>query len=349
MKNIFYALLTLALLGINQNTEAQPTKNQSKSLFSTSPASQSKAQVFFYKFTASTGTYQNLSNPISLNNNTVWDDPSYSVALPFNFELFGESIDSLSFGFFLGASLIARPTDTSGGMFPIVAPLETDLIDRGDTTGISQSPLSYKLDGTAPNHILKIEWQNCGSYDELDSLGTLNDYVNYQLWLYQGSNKVEFHYGPSSVQTPQTFYYINDGPIIGMAMLDYFNDTLSDAHFLQGMPGAPTLVDQDTNFTGTPTNGTIYSFEEATVSLQTPIGNSKLALYPNPAGDYLNITTGSEMETVEYQILNSSGQALLSGKLDGDRLDLSSLPAGWYFLRLQSGSAVQTQAFVLKR
>ena len=349
MKKILYTLLTLAVLGINQNMEAQSSKDKTSSLFSTAQATKSKAQVFFYKFTASTGTYQNLSNPISLNNNMVWDDPFYTVGLPFNFEMFDEAIDSVSFGFSFGGSLIAIPSDTTKGIYPIIAPLEADLIDRGDTTGISQSPLSYKVDGTAPNQILKMEWQNCGSYDEMDSLGTLNDYVNFQLWIHESSHKMEFRYGPSSVQTPEAFYYINNGPIIGLASYDFFNDTLMDMHFLQGTPGTPTLVDNDTNFTGTPADGTIYTFEEVTVSLESRIGTSNLSLYPNPAGDYLDIKAGQDLHDVEYQIINSGGQSLLNGTLEQHRIDLSSLPAGWYFIKLKNGSAVQTQAFAIKR
>jgi parallel beta-helix repeat protein len=59
--------------------------------------------------------------------------------------------------------------------------------------------------------------------------------------------------------------------------------------------------------------------------------NNKLKIYPNPVSDVLTIE--SNVERSDFQIVNLLGQQVLTGKAT-QRLDVSALPKGAYFLRI---------------
>jgi hypothetical protein len=66
------------------------------------------------------------------------------------------------------------------------------------------------------------------------------------------------------------------------------------------------------------------------------------AIYPNPTTDGVVLPTS--LGPVRYRVLNSLGQALASGQAaGGDRLDLSHLPKGAFFLELTDASGRHTQ------
>ena len=57
--------------------------------------------------------------------------------------------------------------------------------------------------------------------------------------------------------------------------------------------------------------------------------------FPNPAGDYLQIP--SDGQVVPFEIRDVNGKLLSSGNTSGDRVNVSHLPAGCYFLVLPKG------------
>jgi hypothetical protein len=63
----------------------------------------------------------------------------------------------------------------------LIIPFGSSLIDRGFGSGNSQSPLSYQVTGNSGDQIFKIQWENAGFLNEYDALGTLNDYINFQI------------------------------------------------------------------------------------------------------------------------------------------------------------------------
>ena len=70
-----------------------------------------------------------------------------------------------------------------------------------------------------------------------------------------------------------------------------------------------------------------------TTSVETFAEANTLQVYPNPAGSFITIKTGKEKPSA-YALLNTLGQQVLSGILDGDEaaLDLGTIPSGMYFL-----------------
>ncbi|MDQ2794462.1 MAG: T9SS type A sorting domain-containing protein [Bacteroidota bacterium] len=70
--------------------------------------------------------------------------------------------------------------------------------------------------------------------------------------------------------------------------------------------------------------------------------NAEVAIYPNPTANAL--TLSASLGTVRYRILNGLGQAVVSGQAaGGDRLDLTTLPKGAYFLELTDTAGRHTQ------
>ena len=70
--------------------------------------------------------------------------------------------------------------------------------------------------------------------------------------------------------------------------------------------------------------------------------STMVAFYPNPSSDQLILPAG--VGTVQYRVFNALGQTLLSGKAtDNDRLDITSLPKGPFFLELHGATGHHTQ------
>ncbi|MCB0518900.1 MAG: T9SS type A sorting domain-containing protein [Saprospiraceae bacterium] len=68
-------------------------------------------------------------------------------------------------------------------------------------------------------------------------------------------------------------------------------------------------------------------------------GDGSLRIFPNPVAGTLHVHhSGAEVDF--YTIKNSSGQLLLSGGMEDGQVDLSSVPAGIYFLLLKAGHQV---------
>ncbi|MEQ8705538.1 MAG: T9SS type A sorting domain-containing protein [Phaeodactylibacter sp.] len=73
---------------------------------------------------------------------------------------------------------------------------------------------------------------------------------------------------------------------------------------------------------------------EALTSTDVFNGRTDWKLFPNPATGSLQISRSEYSGPVGYEIRAASGQLLLSGRLQqsGNRVDISSLPKGWYVL-----------------
>jgi hypothetical protein len=72
------------------------------------------------------------------------------------------------------------------------------------------------------------------------------------------------------------------------------------------------------------------------------VEKSKTSIYPNPSSNWIHIN--SEQEFSSFSIYNVSGQQVLCHNLNTDqRLDISSLSKGMYFLKLENdGQEIET-------
>ncbi|MDR1793491.1 MAG: T9SS type A sorting domain-containing protein [Bacteroidales bacterium] len=105
----------------------------------------------------------------------------------------------------------------------------------------------------------------------------------------------------------------------------------------------------------TKVDGADVSTTEAcyTVSFSNPLAVEEMALtsmsvYPNPANDILTIELA---ENANVSVFNVTGQQVLTNALSAgtNRLDVSTLAEGLYFMKIQSGSAIKTQKIQIVR
>lgn len=306
-----------------------------------------------YSFQVATSPYADLTNPISLNNGEVWVFPDYTIPIGFNFWYFHEYIDTLYF--FEESAAMLSTSNVEGGFHKLIFPFGAMLIDRGYGTQQSLSPLSYELSGEPGNRILKIEWQNVGFGFEYDAINTLNDYVNFQLWLYEASGNIELHFGPLSIIHPEFAYIDVSGPSVALIpQYDYEEDTVSSASlWLQGNPGSPVMVQtaEFISLEGSIPPNTVYHFKNLTVGgIINPLNSA--VVYPNPAKDYLTIHLSSNAISIaEISICDINGrivyQAIQNPNQSGElQVPVSELKNGVYQLVIRQGEGVTSSRFV---
>lgn len=91
--------------------------------------------------------------------------------------------------------------------------------------------------------------------------------------------------------------------------------------------------------------GTVVDIEGVTNSISEPNWATDVNFYPNPASNFLQLElNNAPVEQVE--VINTFGQVNLQVDGNTNRLDLSNLPAGTYFLRMSGREGVVTRKFI---
>ncbi len=301
------------------------------------------AQSYTFSFTTGNPYTTNLPGAISLNNGWTWDDEEYYIPIGFTFYVFDEPFDSIYISDFAKFK--------ANGDYRINA-FYADFIDRDTTNGgyyvtgipdsTSVSPISYLLDGIPGNRILKIEWINAGFIFEVINKSTLDDRVNVQLWLYEGTNDFEVHIGPNAVISPGSSYDGNEGASVGLR--SYTKDTI----MLSGAADSPFATTQYPEYiTGTPSSGVIYKFKNNLVGINQEESLTKqLNIYPNPGNGIFNVQCSMLNVQCSITIYNVLGEVVFQIPNTEYRLpitiDLSNQPGGIYFIRLQTDKEILT-------
>ncbi len=286
-----------------------------------------------YHYHQAASSYIAIHSGISLTTTSPWDDPSAEINLPFSFDLYGSPIQQLSLGEGFGAQLF---TQNQSGTSDCIALIDADLIDLGYGTKKSKSLIHYTVDGAIGARILKIEWSNVGFRSkELPKASNLKDFANYQLWLFEGTNILEVHFGPSSVQHPERSFYNKQGPFGYLIhQFDEQNQTISPLS-IQLTKNAENLQLINT----TSQLQTIGSWpKEGTVIQIRPKSGSAFSddftLFPNPTSNIAMIKDLRKETTLLY-LTDSFGKKLDVPVALG-QIDLSDQPNGLYFVHYQS-------------
>jgi hypothetical protein len=329
MKKLLTILVSIILL-VN-SVEGQTPKNH---FLRNLDGKVSQNKTMFYGLTTSTATYNNLVNPISLTEGDIWDDPTVTINLPFDFKVFNLKFNTILFDG-LGAFLVNEfSLDTT----IYILANSADLIDRGYDDEVSLSSINYIIDGNVGSRICKIEWKNVGSYDE----GTpYTMFFNLQLWLYEGSNILEWRYGPSSITDIATFYYEELGPMSGLAV-EVGSNLIAEV--IGGTIQNPQLTTNLVALEGHPANGTIYRLTPSTSQIED-FQHLNFTIYPNPVQNILNIETKQNNATVS--IYDYTGKLILSEMIsETGVIDVSNITSGIYMVKIENGGIASTQKFV---
>jgi len=316
-----------------------------------------------YIFSVSSQTYTPLSTSSTANAGAVWDGSSF-----YNFVAatgFTYLMDTCTNNYFclgdvtnLEGDSVYNTSKTYRSFFML---LDADLVDRGFISGTSVSPLKYEIDGSAGHRIFKAEVANAGFYGESVISGTLNDYVNFQVWIYEDSGTVEFRYGPSSVTKPADYFYHGSGPEFAF-FKDMDRTDNAVAYYLEGNPSSPTLKRVPISMgVGTisyntlnswPANGTVYRFGPGSTpdsaSNVDNIENAGIKVYPTICKDKITIENKTPKNTI-YTVTSATGNSTsISGEIRNniENIDLGRLAAGTYVLQLKINGKAYTKKFV---
>jgi hypothetical protein len=285
-----------------------------------------------YTFSQTTGIYADLVNPTTISGSN-WDQDNYEIPVGFNFSFDNLTVDSVI-------------VDDNGSIYftngTVLKSVDGFYADLAASPTNTPSNISYLLTGPAGDRVLKVQWKNAGFYGDTNVLA--NEYVNFQIWLYEGSNKLEVRVGPSVITSGATIFGTAGGPDVGLAL------TITQQNFsglyLQGSPAAPTVISL-TNATtfpslsAPPVDGTIYIFSRNISGVAQDLYNPAVSVYPNPTSGILNISGLPENhETATVRIFDMLGRAVLSEtlKMQGS-VDLSQLNKGAYFLEIVNGKS----------
>ena len=200
---------------------------------------------FNYAFTQNSDPYVSLSGATELFAGQNWDEEETIIGIGFSFTFLGATFDSVNVN---TDGLLAFDEQyhyvAAGNYF--------DLSKRSYANGTA-SKIQYKLEGGAGTRILKIEFDKAHVYE-----GAANDQVSFQIWLHEGSNKVSYHYGSSSITDLESTYEDNGGPTVGILKMSGNGLQLTGA--AQAATATPSTGGAQLYLTGTPTANTIYEF-----------------------------------------------------------------------------------------
>jgi len=304
---------------------------------------------FHYTFDARNEPYVPLSSgATTISGSTPWiGDSSYYLHIPFIFKI--NEVPKTVFKVF-GCQVMPASDTNSLGYVSGFLPTSLGLTDRGSGTATSQSPIRYRTDGVAPNRIFKLEYANAGIFNEGSAFGSLDDYVNFQIWVYEDTNIVELRYGSAKLSYLSAYFINSLAPHIGFFdKIEMQNGSSGTFFYLKGDPGAPTLDSEAassfdfmmTTLMSYPDSSTVYRFtpkafpngiSAAASALQTirisPTVTNGLVMLDNP-----------QHYRISYTVRTMTGAAThLHGSFEAAKqnIDLSNLASGIYFLELQA-------------
>jgi hypothetical protein len=287
-----------------------------------------------YEVTTFTADYMPIENGTIPGGVTPgWDDPFFNVNLGFDLAI-GNAVGGTLTQLSLGASFFLTGTEESAvfGYF-------NDLIDpAGEIPGVEAANITSAISGLPGNQICVIQYENAGFFSQVIE-GSDNDRVNFQVWIYESDDAIEFRFGPNTVSNPFLVYEGTAGPQIALVGdVDIDGETFGFAYGLSGDPTNPDIltdIDPEGTFSlnGTPEDGRVYRFAPSTVGV-AELSKSEFSVFPTlTTGDVL--VQKEDANNLPFHIFDMQGRMVKNGLVNnGERIDLSSLAPGTYLIRL---------------
>jgi hypothetical protein len=336
MKKTLLALLATTTIGMGMSHAQTPVKR--------------------YNATYSTGAaYAPLTNATDVGFAVDWDDTvSDAINLPFTFKYQNTPVSTVRI-------------ETYGSLF--LNDLMHEDVDMGHITGVYMDYVSagrgkvfYTTTGTAGNRIFKVEYRNVGRYN--DDNGT--DTLNFQIWLYESDNAIEYRGGYSNVSDTMFAKDANDvlvgekelifcglvsnpGDSIattgGNAFLhaaQYLNNTFyNNAVLLSDLQTPNPLIIEDLLYGAFPANGSVIRFVPVNPNSISKVDFDMASVYPNPSkdGKYSLTLKEAPQAGATLTIYDMTGKAVLNQSLNqaSTAIDLTAYANGNYFGKISNG------------
>jgi len=301
-----------------------------------------------YQFDASTAPYVELSGGLPAVTET-WDDPGYDLPIGFLFNFYGHLLSTVHQIETVAYPLLA--TDEFADTLGFFMVFGADLVDRGFADTTFQSPITYKTTGSVGHRVFTIEWKNAGFYREYFYLADNNDFVNFQMRLYEEDGTIEYHFGPSSVSHPE-IDYDSTGAFSGIVENLDLNTGLSTGQtlLLTGNPSNPTVVESYINvyLNGTIPPNTLYTFTREPSAVGDPVTLTEQPYFsPNPCNDFIGINPAGMDDIIPpMEIYNSTGMHVKTIK-QLETIETSDLPSGIYELKFQTKAGLKSERIMI--
>lgn len=287
-----------------------------------------------YVFSYSTAPYVPLTDPIVVVTNAEFDGSYRYVPIGFDFVYWGMGQTVFTFN---THGYCAFGLSPNYGFYPF----NLGLVGLGD----SQVGYVQDLSGGPGHGILKVEWKHVGFFSFPD--GT--DHVSWQVWLYEGSNAVELHFGPSAIATE---HYAGLFGSINGPQIEFIHPEAEGFYDLEGLADSPAAIympGEDLFLHGYPEQGMVYRFTPlASIGVaETRMREHTLLLYPQPAAELLRIAHADGSPIMgPYAVCDATGHVVQEGRVPPNGIDVTHLSDGCYILRTTEGALVRQQRFV---
>jgi hypothetical protein len=255
-----------------------------------------------------------------------------SIPIGFTFEIEGESFDSLM----VAESGYVR-FRSSGLDRSYISMFECQLEDFNGSP--AASPIVYYTEGLPGNQIFKCEFINKGFVNDFEK----NDFVHFQLWLYENCNDFEVRIGDPTIEMSELdlFYNNNPAPVIG-----YGNSQAAIYYELSGVYSLPQLLPAAGNsLSSVPPHGTVYNYTKCTADI-SETSSIDITIAPNPT-EGLIVISGAELSRID--IVNMQGQIIISHLVQGVEtleIDLSKFENGIYLINAYGEDSMETKKII---
>lgn len=324
---------------------------------------EAQSQVLYpYNFSSNTTAYQPLVGATTLFQGEKWDDTVAYIPIGFSFKWAYDNYSTDSIWIDTYGILHAKVDSIFIWGFPgsTISGYWADLCDLAynnpDSTVPAQSSISYQTTGNAGSRIFKVEYKNCGFYNDTSAL----DAVNFQIWLYEGSNVIEYHYGKQDIQDIELDFDAT-GPHIG---LEYKSTLTISGNMITAYSVDSNSVVSGTNtsfsnafnstpinfFTGLPNSYFMQAVPDSgQVFRYTPLFQTGLAhtdlfrntiVYPTKFDQTIYIKSDLKKYVGELLDLNGNRITRFEGN-ENSSINIPNLTSGNYLLRLTSDQSTE--------
>jgi hypothetical protein len=264
--------------------------------------------------------------------------------MPFPFYSFGQQIDS---AVMYSKGVIALFNNTTAmGLSACAAEIGERYAKNPE---LYASYMALKIEGDNGQRILKLEYDNVGF--AYTGIHDSSNFFNAQVWLYEGSDVIEYRYGPHNITNPKWF-----GQYTGLfASLDSADN--SALFNITGNPASPVIsTNNDLNLSGFPASGTVYRFSPAWGShtgVKETYTASDFNIYPNPANQIVTIKLKeSNSSLLKVVLTDLQGREIKTVNVETDvfslQLSVNDVPAGIYFIKTETASGTAMRKLLVE-
>ncbi|GEM_PF-439921 len=305
-----------------------------------------------YTYKTIIDTYKNLVEAISLNNSKIEDiDGMGPYDIPFTFKIAGQTIthfdfEDNNFVFLTGLDKVSGTkyylTATSDSYIQdICARVEKEEVlsreESGDGTDLEYSYYIVSVEGIKGSQILKLEVKNSGSETEFDLNESNNLSENFQIWIYEDNNMIEYRNGSvnktiEGVKIVREEYYVI--PVgITPHMLNYL-------FFSYNKPVSPVCIDVKsiidaekitTIKSSHSLNSNVYQFIPAVSVKEEELGIADFIAHTDEVAS-------EKSDAIEFVITDRADTVVMEGvfKALENKLILTNLDLGIYFMKIRT-------------